>query len=64
VSVSKGSDQAPASYVLLPGAGGDSLYWHPVAPRLRGLGHEVLTPDLPADDAAALPEYRLEEATG
>lgn len=47
-----------ASYVLLPGAGGDSWYWHLVAPRLRALGHEVLTPDLPAaDDAAGLPEY-------
>ena len=47
-----------ASYVLLPGAGGDSWYWHLVAPRLRALGHEVLTPDLPADDdAAGLTEY-------
>jgi pimeloyl-ACP methyl ester carboxylesterase len=47
-----------ASYVLLPGAGGDSWYWHLVAPRLSDLGHEVLTPDLPAaDDAAGLSEY-------
>jgi pimeloyl-ACP methyl ester carboxylesterase len=47
-----------ASYVLLPGAGGDSWYWHLVAPRLRALGHEVLTPDLPAaDEAAGLTEY-------
>ena len=46
------------TYLLLPGAGGDSWYWHLVAPRLRDLGHEVLTPDLPAgDDGAGLREY-------
>jgi pimeloyl-ACP methyl ester carboxylesterase len=46
------------TYVLLPGAGGDSFYWHLVAPRLRARGHEVLTPDLPAaDDSAGLREY-------
>jgi len=49
---------APATFVLLPGAGGDSWYWHRVAPLLRARGHEVLTPDLPAaDDAAGLAEY-------
>jgi pimeloyl-ACP methyl ester carboxylesterase len=48
----------PATFVLLPGAGGDSWYWHLVAPRLRERGHEVLTPDLPAgDDTAGLGEY-------
>jgi pimeloyl-ACP methyl ester carboxylesterase len=47
-----------ATYVLVPGAGGDSFYWHLVAPLLRDAGHEVLTPDLPAgDDAAGLAEY-------
>lgn len=47
-----------ATFVLLPGARGDSWYWHLVAPRLRARGHEVLTPDLPADDdAAGLGEY-------
>lgn len=51
-------DGAAATYVLLPGAGGDSWYWHLVAPRLRAEGHEVLTPDLPAgDDAAGLGAY-------
>jgi pimeloyl-ACP methyl ester carboxylesterase len=46
------------TYVLLPGAGGDSWYWHLVAPELRARGHEVLTPDLPAnDDSAGLGEY-------
>jgi pimeloyl-ACP methyl ester carboxylesterase len=47
-----------STFVLLPGAGGDSWYWHLVAPRLRDRGHEVLAPDLPAgDDAAGLGEY-------
>ncbi len=47
-----------ATFVLLPGAGGDSWYWHLVAPRLRAQGHEVISPDLPADDdSAGLAEY-------
>jgi pimeloyl-ACP methyl ester carboxylesterase len=47
-----------ATFVLLPGAGGESWYWHLVAPELRARGHEVLTPDLPAgDDSAGLGEY-------
>jgi pimeloyl-ACP methyl ester carboxylesterase len=47
-----------ATYVLLPGAGGDSFYWHLVAQRLRADGHEVIAPDLPtADDGAGLAEY-------
>lgn len=46
------------TYVLLPGAGGDSWYWHRVVPLLRGRGHEVIAPDLPCgDDAAGLAEY-------
>jgi pimeloyl-ACP methyl ester carboxylesterase len=53
-----GTNDGAATYVLLPGAGGDSWYWHLVAPRLRAEGHEVLTPDLPAgDDAAGLDAY-------
>jgi len=59
-SVQGTHDGAPttANYVLLPGAGGDSWYWHLVAPKLRARGHEVLTPDLPADDdGAGLGEY-------
>jgi pimeloyl-ACP methyl ester carboxylesterase len=49
---------ATTTFVLLPGAGGDSWYWHLVAPRLRAAGHEVLTPDLPADDdRAGLGQY-------
>lgn len=47
-----------ATFVLVPGAGGDSFYWHLVAPLLRDAGHEVLTPDLPAgDDDAGLAAY-------
>jgi pimeloyl-ACP methyl ester carboxylesterase len=53
-----GAVSAPATFVLLPGAGGDSWYWHLAASELRGHGHEVLTPDLPAaDDSAGLSEY-------
>ena len=49
---------ASATFVLIPGAGGESWYWHLVARELRAGGHEVLTPDLPAgDDAAGLGEY-------
>ena len=47
-----------ATYVMIPGAGSDGWYWHLVAPPLRALGHEVLTPDLPTDDdQAGLQEY-------
>ena len=46
------------TYLLVPGAGGDSWYWHLVAPQLRARGHDVVTPDLPAgDDDAGLHEY-------
>lgn len=44
--------------MLIHGAGSDSWYWHLVAPRLRALGHDVVAPDLPADDdSAGLAEY-------
>jgi len=46
------------TYVLLPGAGGSTWYWHLVAPELRRRGHEVVAVDLPAgDDRAGLAEY-------
>jgi hypothetical protein len=32
---------AMATFVLLPGAGSDSWYWHLVTPRLEALGHET-----------------------
>ena len=48
----------PSPFLLLPGAGGDSWYWHLVASRLRAHGHEVIAPDLPGDDdAAELDDY-------
>jgi pimeloyl-ACP methyl ester carboxylesterase len=46
------------TFVLVPGAGGESWYWHLVAPELQARGHEVVAPDLPAgDDGAGLAEY-------
>lgn len=49
---------AVATYVLIPGAGGESSYWHRVIPELRSRGHDVVAPDLPADDdTAGLAEY-------
>jgi pimeloyl-ACP methyl ester carboxylesterase len=47
-----------ATYVLIPGAGGSSWYWHLVETELRQHGHDVIAVDLPADDdTAGLPEY-------
>jgi pimeloyl-ACP methyl ester carboxylesterase len=44
--------------VLIPGAGGDSYYWHLVAPMLEEHAWDVIAPDLPAgDDSAGIPEY-------
>jgi pimeloyl-ACP methyl ester carboxylesterase len=46
------------TFLLLPGAGGESWYWHRVVPVLHAEGHEVISPDLPAaDDAAGFAEY-------
>lgn len=41
------------TYVLIPGAGGDAWYWHRLIPELLERGHEVVAPDLPADDEQA-----------
>src|SRR5918997_851905 len=47
-----------ATYALIPGAGGEAWYWHRVAPELAARGHDVVTPDLPADDdSAGFAEY-------
>lgn len=47
-----------ATFVLIPGAGGDAWYWHLVAAELRERGHEAVPVDLPAnDDSAGLSEY-------
>ena len=41
------------TFLLIPGAGGMSWYWHLVVPRLRDAGHEAIGLDLPADDPDA-----------
>jgi pimeloyl-ACP methyl ester carboxylesterase len=47
-----------ATFVLVPGAGGASWYWHLVATELRGRGHEAIAIQLPAaDPSAGLEEY-------
>jgi pimeloyl-ACP methyl ester carboxylesterase len=47
-----------SNFLLLPGAGSDSWYWHRVVPYLRAGGHDVVAVDLPLDDDwAGLAEY-------
>ena len=47
-----------ATFILIPGAGGDPWYWHLVVPKLERHGHEAIPVALPAaDDSAGLPEY-------
>jgi pimeloyl-ACP methyl ester carboxylesterase len=56
-----------ATFVLVPGAGGISWYWHRVAPLLEEAKHEAIAVDLPGDDAlAGLSVYaaRVVEAIG
>ncbi|MFD8074584.1 alpha/beta fold hydrolase [Streptomyces sp. NPDC059718] len=46
------------TFVLVPGAGGGTWYWHLLVPELRRRGHAAVTVDLPtADDSAGLQEY-------
>jgi pimeloyl-ACP methyl ester carboxylesterase len=42
-----------ATFVLIHGAGDSGWYWHLVDAELRERGHEVIAPDLPADDDTA-----------
>ncbi len=42
-----------ATYVLIPGAGGDPWEWHLLATELERRGHEVIPVTLPADDVDA-----------
>jgi thioesterase domain-containing protein len=42
-----------ATYVLIPGAGGDAWYWHLVAPMLEAAGHRAVPVALPAADPDA-----------
>ena len=46
-----------ATFVLIHGAGDGGWYWHLVEPELRGRGHEVSAPDLPA----GVPDASLED---
>lgn len=47
-----------STFVLLPGAGSDSWYWHLVIPGLEAAGHDVIAVDFPyADDSCGLREY-------
>ncbi|HEX6580147.1 MAG TPA: alpha/beta hydrolase [Actinomycetota bacterium] len=47
-----------ASYVLVPGAGGDDRYWRRLVPALRERGHDAIAVALPAaDDSAGWSEY-------
>ena len=47
-----------ASFVLVPGAGGDEWYWHRLVPALRERGHDAVAVALPAaDDSAGWSEY-------
>lgn len=58
---------AAPTYVLIPGAGSDSWYWHLVAPLLEERGCGVISLDLPVDDdTAGLADYveEIESAIG
>lgn len=47
-----------ATFALIHGAGDVGWYWHLVEPVLRGMGHDVVAPDLPCeDDAASFLDY-------
>lgn len=43
----------PATFVLVPGAGGDAWYWHRLAAVLEARGHRPVPVDLPATDGSA-----------
>lgn len=47
-----------SAFALIHGAADVGWYWHLVAAELRSRGHEVVAPDLPADDeSATLTDY-------
>jgi pimeloyl-ACP methyl ester carboxylesterase len=47
-----------ATFVLIPGGGGDPWEWHLLAPELEARGHEAIAVRLPAeDDGAGWSEY-------
>jgi pimeloyl-ACP methyl ester carboxylesterase len=43
----------PATFVLIPGAGGDAWYWHRVVPLLQDAGVGAIAVGLPMDDDGA-----------
>jgi pimeloyl-ACP methyl ester carboxylesterase len=46
------------TFVLVPGAGGDTWYWHRLVAELESRGHQALAVELPAgDDSAGLAAY-------
>ena len=56
-----------STFILVPGAGGDPLYWHLVVPLLRDAGHDAVAVRLPAgEDGAGLAAYAaaIAEAIG
>ena len=42
-----------STFVLIHGGGDSGWAWHRVVSVLRARGHEVVAPDLPADDESA-----------
>jgi pimeloyl-ACP methyl ester carboxylesterase len=47
-----------ATFVLIPGAGGQAWYWHRLVPELERRGHDAVAVDLPSgDDTAGLDAY-------
>lgn len=47
-----------ATFILVPGGGGDAWDWHRLVPELERLGHRAIAVTLPAaDDAAGWAEY-------
>jgi pimeloyl-ACP methyl ester carboxylesterase len=47
-----------STFVLVPGAGGDTWFWHRLAPELERRGHAVVPVELPTgDDSAGLAAY-------
>jgi len=47
-----------ATFILIPGAGGEASFWHLLVGELTDRGHDAVAVDLPADDdTAGLAEY-------
>ena len=46
-----------STFALVHGAGDSGWHWHPLVAELQLLGHTVVAPDLPDDEAATLTDY-------